>query len=517
MCTNHRLIVNKYTGHELYVPCGKCEACQQEKAAHRVSRIKSNLKDGYVTLLVSLTYNRFSCPYVDKQEAYEFSKGKRMWLNVYRDCEKRKVRCVKNGNLYSIKYKTSYHRVTLTTLDFLKEVSFKGVRCVKHSDSKIGVPFYPDYQHFLARLRINLKRLYNYEKQISVYACSEFGELSLRPHFHLLIYIPTGDEEIVRSAIFESWPFSDLWRFTKRVQGSLVYKACQVAYSASSYVASYVNCGSKFPDFCKLYFKPKHSYSKGFGLARRSFSLDNILSSLDKHEMSYSRKITKQGIDKVIDVLIPAYVINRYFPRFKGYNRVAPCEILSFMRRIYDGVNPYDLGDPNFSDRNLPFSPPDGSDSEYYSTYNDTLKLVYLSDEDVHKISVRLHHAYDLFVSDLGQKLPVDEYFRLHRRVWDCYSSTALKLWYLDIDVPISEKYDNLESCFYSFSSDFVSVSFEYHVKTDLDLFRFAVRDPNKFQSVIRRTNDFKASFFRKKHDRSVRESVYFLDRDCEL
>ena len=31
MCTNQRLIVNKYTGHELYVPCGKCEACQQGK------------------------------------------------------------------------------------------------------------------------------------------------------------------------------------------------------------------------------------------------------------------------------------------------------------------------------------------------------------------------------------------------------------------------------------------------------------------------------------------------------
>ena len=82
MCTNQRLIVNKFTGHKLYVPCGKCEACQQEKAAHRVSRIKSNLKDGYVYLLVSLTYNRYSCPYVDKQEAYEFSIGKRMYLNL---------------------------------------------------------------------------------------------------------------------------------------------------------------------------------------------------------------------------------------------------------------------------------------------------------------------------------------------------------------------------------------------------------------------------------------------------
>ena len=515
MCTNQRLIVNKYTGHELYVPCGKCEACQQEKAAHRVSRIKSNLKDGYITLLVSLTYNRFSCPYVDKQEAYEFSIGKRMWLNVYRDCEKRKVRCVKNGNLYSKKYKTIYHRVLLTTIDYIKDVSFKGVRCVKHSDSKIGVPFYPDYQHFLARLRLNLKRLYNYEKFISVYACSEYGEVSKRPHFHLLVFIPRGDEEIVRSAIFESWPFSDLWRFTKIVQNERVYSACQVAYSASSYVASYVNCNSEFPAFCRLYFSPKHSYSKGFGLARRSFSLDNILSSVDKHEMSYTRKVVKQGKEKNVDVLIPAYVINRYFPRFKGYNRFAPSEVLSYMRRIFDGFSPYDIERPNFDDRNLPFDMPLGSESEYYRTFDDSRKLVYLSDDDVYKISVRLHNAYDLFVSTSGIKLPVDEYLRLHRRVWDCYSSTALKLWYLDTDVPLHEKYDNLESCFFTYKlGDF---SFVYHVRTDLDLFSISIRDPNKFKSVIRRTDDFKSSFYRKKHDRRVRESVFAQDRFCEL
>ena len=132
MCVNNREIFNKYTGHKLMVPCGKCPACLQEKAAHRVSRIKSNLKPGHIVLLVSLTYDRFSCPYVDINEAFEFSQGKRMWLNVYRDSSKRKVRCVQNGNLYSLKYKTIYKRVTLQTIDFLHDVSFRGVRCVKN-------------------------------------------------------------------------------------------------------------------------------------------------------------------------------------------------------------------------------------------------------------------------------------------------------------------------------------------------------------------------------------------------
>lgn len=514
MCTNQREIVNKYTGHRLYVPCGKCEACQQEKAAHRVSRIKSNLKEGYVTLLVSLTYNRFSCPYVDKQEAYEFSIGKRMYLNVYRDCSKRKVRTVKKGNIYAKKYKTIYKRVVLQTIDYISDVSFNGVRCVKHSNNKVGVPYYKDYQQFMARLRLNLKRLYNYEKSISVYACSEYGEVSLRPHFHLLVYVPASDKEIVRNAIFESWPFSDLWRFSKIVNGEKIFSACQTAFSASSYVASYVNCGHDFPAFCKLYFRPKHSYSKGFGLARRSFSLDNILSALDKHQMSYTRKINKYGYEKDVDVLIPAYVINRYFPRFKGYNRITPNEVLSYMRRIYDGINPYEvINRPDYKD--LPFEPDFKTQLDYSSGIDDSLRLVYLSDDDVHKISVRLHNAFERFVSDSGVHLPIDEYFRIHRRVWDCYSSTALKLWYLDTDVPLYEKYDNLESCFISYKSD--SVSFDYHVKTDLDLCSFPNRDPNLFASTIRRTADFRDSFYHKKHDRKVRNSVRALDRFCEL
>ncbi len=526
MCTKHREIVNKYTGQKLLVPCGKCPSCLQEKAAHRVSRIKSNLKSGYVVLLVSLTYNRFSCPYVDKQEAFEFSKGKRMWLNVYRDCEKRKVRAVIDGNKYAVKYKTIYKRHTLTTIDFLRDCSFKGVRCVKHSDSKIGVPYYPDYQHFLSRLRINLKRLYNYEKFISVYACSEYGEESLRPHFHLLVFIPEGDVETVRDAIFKSWPFSDMWRFSKIVNGQRVYKACQVAYSASSYVASYVNSGHKLSDFCRFYFKPKHSYSKGFGVARSSFSLGSILSALDRHEMSYTRKVNKSGVEVPVNVLIPAYVINRYFPRFKGYNRFSPSQVLDIMRRLKDGVNPYKsevtLSDPIYElykdSLSSDYVPHFSRDVSYGSERFDQgsvldspgLKnIVYLSDVDVYKISVRLNNAYERFkklfsfsdiVPDFG------EYCRLHRRVWDCYSSTALKLWLINDDVPMVEKYDNLESVFID------------NIPTNLDLSQVHETDYNLFPTVVRRTQKFTDDYFRCKHDRRVRNIVYLQqDRHCEL
>lgn len=94
---------------------------------------------------------------------------------------------------------------------------------MKYENGKIGVIFYRDYQRFAARLRLNLKRHYKYEKRIFIYACSEFGVRSHRPHFHLLIFCEKSDEKILRAAIIESWPFSDLSRFPRAIERS--YKA----------------------------------------------------------------------------------------------------------------------------------------------------------------------------------------------------------------------------------------------------------------------------------------------------
>ena len=76
MCTNQREIVNKYTGHKLYVKCGHCPACLQEKAAHRVSRIKAQNSDATETYMLTLTYRNECVPYVRREDAYLFSRNK---------------------------------------------------------------------------------------------------------------------------------------------------------------------------------------------------------------------------------------------------------------------------------------------------------------------------------------------------------------------------------------------------------------------------------------------------------
>ena len=89
MCINQRRIVNRYTGKSMYVNCGHCPACLQQKAAHRVSRIKFNNSDGFTTYLLTLTYARHNAPYILRDDAYKFSKGQLDSLNVYRDIKYR--------------------------------------------------------------------------------------------------------------------------------------------------------------------------------------------------------------------------------------------------------------------------------------------------------------------------------------------------------------------------------------------------------------------------------------------
>ena len=96
MCTNQREIINRYTGHRFYVKCGHCTACLQEKAAHRVSRIKAEDSPLTDTIMCTLTYRRNDCPYVFRQDAYAFAKGEFKDYIYYSNIEEH--------NLYHIQY-----------------------------------------------------------------------------------------------------------------------------------------------------------------------------------------------------------------------------------------------------------------------------------------------------------------------------------------------------------------------------------------------------------------------------
>ena len=64
MCTHKRYVLNPYIHKRILVDCGKCEACQQEKAIMRTNRIRNEYDDNHIMLFATLTYDRSSCPFV---------------------------------------------------------------------------------------------------------------------------------------------------------------------------------------------------------------------------------------------------------------------------------------------------------------------------------------------------------------------------------------------------------------------------------------------------------------------
>ena len=477
MCTQQRLITNIYTHKEFYVPCGHCSACLQEKAAHRVRRIKDTFESSLECMMVSLTYSRFTAPYIKRDEAYAFSRGKLTSLNVYRDCKFRKVRQSSDYVMGYKKYSTPDS--VLTVIPYQSQTSFSHCKDMKYEHDRIGVCYYPDVQHFVARLRLNLKRLYSYDKFFKTYCCSEYGSKSHRPHFHILLFYRKGDFEILRNAIIASWSFSDLSKFPR---------AIEKCFRGASYVASYVNSGSDFPPFLEKYFKPKHSYSKGFGLGNSQFSLSSILSLFERGSLTYGMLRDKQGIPTITDVSIPAYVIHRYFPKFKAYSRISPSSMVSVMRRIAD----FDY------------------DKTRQLLNREGVGLFYYSLEEFNRISVLLNNAYKRFLDncpDAYKSYTMRDYFFLHKKIWSLHASTCLKLHLLNKEIPDNEKYDNLDSILYKREHGL-------YVHPFFERMQIAATNPNEFSSIRSRSFRFSQSFHENIKHRRVNNEIMSIQND---
>lgn len=504
MCTHQKIIYSPYLRYPIYVKCGKCKSCLQEKANARARRIRATEKEGYVCIMASLTYSRFNAPYILRDEAYEFVNGRLPSLNVYRDVSYRKVRKPKDGDDYFQSYKVTRGKHVVDTVEFCESSTLSGTKDLKHEFGRIGVCCYADYQQFIARFRLNLLRHFGYENKLFIFACSEYGAKSFRPHFHVLLFCPATDKEVIISTIYESWPFSNLRKFPRAVE---------VAFRASSYVASYVNSGSRFPRLFKSYFCQKHSYSKGFGTNYRKFSLHSLLEMFNRGNFRYSVLKNIQGVDSVINVPVPAYVISRYFPKFKGYTRIPPSSLVTYMHGFAEYKNPYEW--EYGLENSLPWPK-----TKIHPDMRDNFAPLYWSDDEVHKIGVCLNNAYQRFCyyyPDKDNVPSLNEYFFIHTKVWRVYHSTLLRLQMEDSSVPIEQHFDNLDS--------YLNVQDEHELKQGVD-FLLSVglnptlinsTDPNTFSSVVRTTAEHSAWFDEHIKHRNVSNAIYLTDDSCEL
>lgn len=341
MCVNIRPIVNKYTGKTIYVKCGYCKACQQEKAHKRKSKIINHLDNtDYVTLFVTLNYSSEYLPVCKFSDLLNCKmEGK---IYVYRKMDifrqyipkihtYKIVRKTNNEPIGSIEF-SSHNRKHYCNLS-----DFDGIQSpTKYYDFEhFGICYSPDFTNFIKRLKINLKRYYGIEltkENFSYYRVSEYGPTFLRPHFHVLLHFTKGlfknNSQSLRRAIMQSWLFCSRSQMQRNIE---------IAIKPASYVSSYVNSGSSFPLFFRsLPVRPKGTSSQGYGFGNISFTFDNIRENTLSSVATYSRCvfIPSKGYF-TYDFLYPEYVCRRYFPKLPGFSQISYATFSRLTKSLY--------------------------------------------------------------------------------------------------------------------------------------------------------------------------------------
>lgn len=434
MCTHGRFVTNRYTGTTFWTECGKCKACLQKKAAARSSRIRNEYDGESSIFFVTLTYDRLSCPYFEQDDFDALRREKSLYtsvvspLKIYRrfsvhwDINKQKY--VKDWSTPDV-LGEKYVDVPAFSfkLDFRNSDDYCRFHWLEKQPKKIGVIWFSDIQNFNKRLRINLKRNYNYDKPIKIFNCTEYGPTSQRPHAHLLIFARDISAETFHSAVIASWPYG------RRIRKS---ESCQlVRDDPAGYVSSYVNCSSSVSPFLADNFAPKHSHSKYFGHGRKSFSLVEVKKKIDEGDLFYDlKRVTNTG-EKIVHLPIPKYVINRFFPIFKGYSRLASNTVLEFLSRGFDVGFLYKKS------------------KEYEMICNPRYRIDYTFRDssvpsDLHKISVRIHHAYQYYKSVFPGASYFD-YAKVYESAWRLYRSCCYKNLMTDDSINDFYKYDNIQ------------------------------------------------------------------------
>lgn len=355
-------------------------------------RLYDEYSPKYLVFFVTLTYKRNACPYFRVEDYL----NKLNPLPLYRDCRLQRT----FGDSELVNEIEHLEDVYVDYSSVWNQNPLYKMKTLAHRSHQIGVCYYPDVQKFVKRLKINLSRN-NYHGYFKTYICSEMGESTLRPHFHLLIFGENAPEtySLFKSAVIASWKMCDTSRWSK---------GFQLAEDATSYVSSYVNKPSDFPSFLSDNFPPKHSFSPHLGFNLKSYSLVSLLASINSGSLQYSREVNQDGLRTIVNLPIPKYVINRYFPLFKGYSRLTRSQVYDVLR------NPLRL-------------------SEF------RLSLDY-SDEDIQKIVKQISNVHYRYFPDLSDS----DYAILYCKAWTTYRSTCYRLFMEDVRTPILQKYDNL-------------------------------------------------------------------------
>ena len=421
-------VCNKYTGITLFCSCGKCKSCRMEKAKRVTRRIKNETEQrGTITLFVTLTYSNKFVPTIVRDDVDFFGN-----MHVYRGIDCKDI--IKTVKFYA-DVDTSY--------------IYKDMRKLRgQSDKdKFGVLVFEDVQLFIKRLRINYERLYKESLEAKFFTVGEYGSLYKRPHFHLLITIPSRLYGRMYSAIIASW---------KMCHWSVLRRGIEVAKDAARYVSGYL---LKSPDLPPLLqgkvFGQKRSHSTFYGLPKDRFGIEKIAQMLKSRTPEYDIVINTDEGRRSVSVPIPQYVRDHYFCKYKGKRCLSPHQeriVLRFPEIFLYIESKYSIDD--YLDVFYDFS---FGYSVYFQNFRNFIN-------EVHSIEVTLEEAgysspdpfdscSDYWISYRNITLRQSRFLALSGATLDdfvIFQQSWSRMWFYYIEnnnhdgtIPLTERYDN--------------------------------------------------------------------------
>lgn len=277
-CLYPQRVFNKYTHLYEYVPCGKCESCRNLHTSAWVRRLNDESKCWKYCYFVTLTYADKYLPrfdYTSEQSLFCSSSDE---FYSYEDV---------SSYLDSRSLKILLHRRYLPVLD--------------KSDLQC---FFKRLRYYFSYNKVKFKDVQS--EKLRYYAVGEYGSTTFRPHYHLLLWFSSDlQASKIEESLLKAWKFG-------------IVDFSPVRSSASSYVASYVNCVANLPSIYK--FKPFRQFS----ICSKCPPIGSLLHSDEEvfkifYGASCVRPIFDASKTTPSYVSLDPYFEFKLFPKIKGF------------------------------------------------------------------------------------------------------------------------------------------------------------------------------------------------------
>lgn len=280
-CLHPQVFINKYTGLETVVSCGKCAACQLKRVNHWVTRLDLESDCHKYKWFVTTTYDEQHIDQLVRLRYDDYPDGV-AYINSA------------TGEIYEFS-DPSITRRNKKDYEFVKNTKV------------LPVLNKADVQKFIKLVRYYAKKL-DKNAQIRYYYTGEIGPTTYRPHGHVIFWF---DSDIVNAHFAEI--LHKAWKHGN------IYDPHPLTGSASAYVASYINSLANLPSIYQhKSLRPFSLFSKCPPIGSLVKSLSEVPTILDRQDTTF--RVLSKSSGSFVDVPLWRSLLDRYYPRVQRFS-----------------------------------------------------------------------------------------------------------------------------------------------------------------------------------------------------